>query len=487
MRRYTLLIVCIVLIVAVWAVAAGDVAVGEGFSPDRPKPVSAAELQGVLTDPALSVERRVELLRGLGNRPLAPEAANIALSGLRTSDQSVIYALSKLLVNAGKRSEVSAVLVDAALHPKPPYDRWVGAVSAISLFGLERRLPQMRQSYAAIIRGIEQIQKEDLKMQQDFLRALVSSEAGRRMVYLASSRVMEQFLADAVADEDKETVSLALRVLDRDTSLYYFPSRGIPALARIAAGEDRKDATTASSVLKTVIGVEKPAAVTWREWGERYAADMVLLEASLPRAFDQKRKHLVRRFAMRQSLSLAIDAGPDEFLRCFNQLLKLAHDEKETMRFRIHEVVVQLARALRNIKLTPFRNDIDLAALRRQLKDILFACLESPSADVKLMGVSRLASLPGAPEDREVKEKLTSILKGKGEPYLVRTTAGLFLYQLGGSDDTELARTTLAILKKSEQIPAEKRATLQLKALLIRITGLPPNSSIAAFEEALHK
>ena len=486
-RKHTRFIVGVVLIVAVRVVVAGNGAVGDGSFPDNAKPVSAAGLQGMLADPALSVERRVELLRGLGKRPLEPEAVRVALSGLRTCDPPVIYALSELLVNAGKRSDASAVLIDAALHPKPPYDRWVGAVGAVPHFASTRKIPLMRKSKAAVARGIKLIQKEDPKIQQEFLRALCSSKVGYYMVFLTPCRAMEQFLADALADEDKETASLALRVLGRDPSLYYFPVRGIPALARIAAGEDKKGAATASSLLKTIIGEEKPAALTCREWGERYAADKVLLEASLSRAHDQKTKRSARLFSIRQLLSLAIDAGPKEFVRCFNQMLKLAQDEKETISFRINVVVALLGEAFINVELTTLRNNIDLAALRRQLKDILFACLESPSADVKRFGVGRLMNLPGASKDREVIEKLTFILKDKGEPYLLRTTAALGLRYMGGSDDAELARTMLRILKESEKIPAEKKASMVLRAVLSEHTGLPSNSPIAAWEKALHK
>ena len=127
MRRHASFVVGLVLMGPVWGIV--TTAVGDGPAAD-PTPVSAAELEGILADPGLTVERRVELLRGLGNRSLDAEALDVAKSALRTCHPPVIQALSELLVNVGKRREAHAVLTDAALHPAPPYDRWVGAVGA---------------------------------------------------------------------------------------------------------------------------------------------------------------------------------------------------------------------------------------------------------------------------------------------------------------------------------------------------------------------
>jgi len=475
MRMTASFIVGLALLATVCAAGTGNMALGEGTDPDKLKSVSADELQQILTDPALNLGRKVALLRDLEGRPLGPEAIGIAKAGLRTNDPPVIQALADLLVKTGKQADALAVLMDVASHPTTSYDRWVGAVALRTTIDPARSLACIRQLKMAVTRTVEQIRKEDAKNRQEFLRALSSSDMGRLVLVFTSCRAMEQFLADAVADGDEQIASLALSLLSRDPSLYYFPARGLPALARIAEGEDKESASTASKLLRSIIGEDKPDDQGWQEWGEYYGADSVLLQASLSRALDQECERRARRFAVRQSLSLATDAGRDEFVRCANLMLELAQDEKETIQFRGNIVLPLLGHALQ---------EVEAPALRKQVRDILFSWLDSPTLDVRLIAANHLMGLAGTPGDNgEVKEKFTSILKNKGEPYILRTTAAHGLYFIGGSDDTELARETLAILKDAERIPAEERTCLQLRALLSIITGLPADSPISTWEK----
>ena len=439
-------------------------------------PVTAEELEQVLARPVPDETKSMEIAVWLvaEKRDLSDEARIAALKALETKGAMVIYALAPYLMDHGEADAVFQRFWEIVLNPKPPYGRWIAALSLLSMRTDQAELFRQRQAAIAQARDtvIRNAAKANQDVQDEFIHVLMRfpDEYAQRLVLESRSGVLVVAggMESKVEEVQRDSVTLLL-----STPFSMIPSSAIPSLAKAVEAGDPELVPRANYVLQQMVGSVKPRDAEWQALCKRLTDPKEMAGFAMARLGDRRLSSDTIRPIAQLALSAASDVGENAYEDTCSRLLDMAAspefegDDGQVLR----EVV---AEGQCSIKFSQKSYE--------KIRDVCIASLRSKSGDQRRNGTSIGLFLIKVPaEDRQVEACLRQLLTDPTAQFLSRAQAAFALWPVARGN-RGMALEVLGVLTQVEQVVPGSRSASILRSVLEEITGLPFDSPLEKFE-----